>query len=252
MILSHSGIPAPEPRPISVRAFVPCPKDESDPVVQKRSSRRKRASSEWTLVFDTETTTDAGQNLRFGAYQIYKAEELMEGGLFYEPSILTPNEQALLSRFAEEHRMELHTKEDFVEKVFFGVGYQWRASIVGLNLPFDISRLAIHYGSARGKTMKGGFTFQLSPHRWWPHVQVKHISARNALIQFTTRPRRLDTRGERRKNFKRAPRRGAFVDVKTLAAALLSRSFSLASLSEFLGVAHKKQATEEHGGPLTR
>ena len=40
--------------------------------------------------------------------------------------------------------------------------YDLRASIVGFNLPFDISRLAIKHGSARGKAMRGGFTFKLS------------------------------------------------------------------------------------------
>ncbi len=47
------------------------------------------------------------------------------------------------------------------------------------------------------------------------------------------------------------PHRGFFVDLKTLAAALTSRSFSLANLGEFLGVQSEKLATEEHGGPIT-
>ncbi len=39
--------------------------------------------------------------------------------------------------------------------------------------------------------------------------------------------------------------------MKTLAAALTSRSFSLGGLADFLETADRKHSTEEHGGPLT-
>lgn len=243
--------PPPELMAISVRAFVPCPKGGPDTEKRSHSSRAQRRSSEWTLTLDTETTVDAGQNLRFGAYQLRRGEELDETGIFYDPAILTKTEQALLVRFGEKRGMKLYTREEFIEEVFFKQAYSFRASIVGFNLPFDLSRLAIRYGSARGKIMKGGFTFCLSLNRWWPHIQIKHISARNALIQFTKPPRHPTTRSEKRKKFDRPPRRGAFVDVKTIAAALLSQSFSLQSLSQFLNIPHKKQTSEEHGGRLT-
>ena len=62
--------------PIRVRGFVP-------PTPSKQSKKRNAAPpSEWTLIFDCETQVDAGQNLRFRAYQIRKAAELMESGLF--------------------------------------------------------------------------------------------------------------------------------------------------------------------------
>ena len=47
------------------------------------------------------------------------------------------------------------------------------------------------------------------------------------------------------------PDRGYFVDVKTLAAALTSKSHSLASLSELLKVPTPKAESDEHGGALT-
>jgi hypothetical protein len=49
----------------------------------------------------------------------------------------------------------------FVDDVFYGLAYDLRATIVGFNLPFDLSRLAVRHGPARSK-MRGGFTFQLS------------------------------------------------------------------------------------------
>jgi hypothetical protein len=48
-----------------------------------------------------------------------------------------------------------------------------------------------------------------------------------------------------------AVRRGFFPDVKTIAAALLSRSFSLGELAKFLQTPCQKQSPDEHGGPLT-
>ena len=54
-----------------------------------------------------------------------------------------------------------------------------------------------------------------------------------------------------RKNFRVPVRRGFFPDVKTIGAALTSRSDTLGSLAEFLKLPNRKLATEEHGGPLT-
>jgi hypothetical protein len=159
--------------PIMVRGFVPPP-----PMGPPKGGKRKAVPpSDWTLIFDCETKVDAGQNLRFGAYQVRKAAELKESGLFYDSNSLTPSELALLRRVAAERGVELRTCEEFVEKVFYGIAYDLRASIVGFNLPFDLSRLAIRHGPARGKTMKGGFTFQISNDPWKPRVQVRHLNA---------------------------------------------------------------------------
>src|ERR1700730_3813719 len=234
--------------PIRVRGFVP-------PTPSKQSGETKRRNaappSEWTLIFDCETQVDAGQNLRFGVYQIRKAAELEESGLFYNPEALTPLEVEVWRRIAAERGAELQTRDEFIDKVFYGIAYDLRASIVGFNLPFDLSRLAIRHGPARGNTMRGGFSFQLSQNPWRARIQVKHLSARSVLIQFTKPRRRDDTRRARRKRIISGPRRGSFLDVKTIAAALLSRSFSLELLAEFLGTQHRKRSTDEHGGPLT-
>ena len=50
---------------------------------------------------------------------------------------------------------------------------------------------------------------------------------------------------------KKAPRPGYFVDLKTLAAALTSRSFNLAGLAEFLQTENRKLNTEDHGKSVT-
>jgi len=234
--------------PIMVRGFVPAP-----PMDQPKTEKRKAApASDWTLIFDCETKVDAGQNLRFGAYQVQKGAELKDSGLFYDPGSLTPSELELLRRGANERGIELRTREEFVEEVFYGIAYDFRASIVGFNLPFDLSRLAIRHGPARGKTMKGGFTFQLSSDPWKPRVQVRHLNARASLMQFALPPKQKTPRGARRRKIFTPGRRGCFIDLKTVAAALFSRSFDLANLADFLKTKSRKLHTDEHGSRLTR
>jgi hypothetical protein len=99
--------------------------------------------------------------------------------------------------------------------------------------------------------MRGGFSFQLSEDEWKARVQVKHLTARAALIQFAARRKHRDTKGDRKKKIHNPVRRGSFIDLKTVAAALLSRSFTLASLADFLKTPIRKASTDEHGGPLT-
>ena len=140
---------------------------------------------------------------------------------------------------------------EFVDDVLFARAYDLRASIVGFNLPFDISRLAIRHGSARGKAMRGGFTFKLSPLWWRPAIQVRHLNARASLIQFTHPPKRRDPRGQRKRKIAPRNRRGSFIDLKTVAAALHSRSFSLASLADFLKTPTRKAESGGHGKQLT-
>ena len=78
---------------------------------------------------------------------------------------------------------------------------------------------------ARGKAMRGGFTFKLSSKWWRPTIQVRHLNARASLMQFTHPPKRRDPRGHRKRKIAPRQRRGSFIDLKTIAAALLSRSF---------------------------
>ncbi len=205
---------------------------------------------EWVLVFDTETTADHRQRLRFGAYQIRHDDELRECGLFFDPEAMTADEIDLLRTAASESGLELMPVRQFVTDKLFGIAYELDATIVGFNLAFDISRLAVRASSARAP-MKGGFSFTLTDDPWRPRIQVKNLSSKASLIQFTAPRERRDNRRMRRQKIAAPIRRGYFVDVKTAAAALLSRSFSLASLAAFLGTDAQKTKTEEHGGQLT-
>src|SRR5437016_2751532 len=85
------GDASPERFPVALRAYVPSGRAEGS-----GSSFRKRDAgpSDWSLVFDTETTTKASQRLRFGSYQVRNSDQLFERGLFYDPNVLKRAEQA--------------------------------------------------------------------------------------------------------------------------------------------------------------
>ena len=147
------------------RAFAPPPPEagrRTDDASAQASPRRRpngRSSSTRKL----PSTQRSG--LRIGAYQLRKGDELDEAGLFYDPAA---RQRRRIGRASSASRattgMKLRTVSEFVDEVLYDRAYDLRASIVGFNLPFDISRLAIKHGSARGKAMRGGFTFKLSRH----------------------------------------------------------------------------------------
>ena len=197
---------------------------------------------DYVVVFDTETTTDPAQRLQFGAYQIRYRGGLIEAGLFYGD--LSANDMATLKVAYSDLRpseagetLKLRSRQDFVDNVLMKWGYAAGGLIIGFNLPFDISRIAVSYKNARGK-MKGGFSFDLREPGKWPTIRVKHRSQRSSFIDFP-------------QPGKNQPyNKGFFLDVKTLAATLLSRSFTLGGLAKHLG-ATPKADLDSHEGPLT-
>jgi hypothetical protein len=247
----ESIIPDAKPMVIALRAYAePPPKQKGDG--GKTGGKRRAAAppSEWMVIFDTETTIDASQALRLGSYQVRKRDRLIEAGLFHVASTLTKRDMAVLTTFTKANGLSLISREEFVDRVFYGIGYELRATIVGFNLPFDLARLAIGHSPARGR-MRGGFSLRLAADKRKPRLQVKHLSQRASLIQFAAPYRQRNARSERRRHDGKPVRRGFFVDVKTLAAALYSRTFDLAGLTDFLVVDHPKLETEEHGKALT-
>ena len=241
--------PAGERFPLALRAYA---SGGPPPDGGKRFWKIDAGPSEWAVVFDTETTTDPSQRLRFGSFQVRKGDDLFEAGLFYNADVLKGGELATLRRYAKRHNLSVKTLAEFIEEIFFGVGYDFRANIIGFNLPFDISRLARSYNSARnwkGKGMRGGFTFKLSSHSWRPRVQIRHHSRTLAFIRFAGAVQLASRSGRKRAQVRM--RRGYFLDLNTTAAALTGHAHSLESLSDLLGVEHPKGRTTEHGKQLT-
>jgi hypothetical protein len=251
-----------EPLPIAVRAHaIPSPKGSqraikpaSAPRTVVRPSRtpNKEDAPTKLLVFDTETTTDSTQHLTFGCWRYYRARQgggwdCVQEGLFHADDLQAadPAGMAVLRRYAanswaatdrgKKRRLELMTRAQFVEKVLFAAAWEGRARVVGFNLPFDLSRIAIGVTEGR-RANRGGFSFILAAgntakghkeNKYRPRVQVKHLNSHRAQIGFAT------AMGATHSN------RGDFVDLRTLTFALTGRGHSLDSACAAFGVPGK-------------
>ena len=147
-------------------------------------------------------------------------------------------------------KVELMTRADFIDGIFYKYGYHLRAMIIGFNLPFDLSRLAVSHAAAR--TLCVAALAEAVTRNYQPPRQVKHLSKYVSMIRFAAPFVSPNSRSQLKHGKKNSHKRGYFLEVRALAAALLSRSFKLASLAEFLGVEHAKMEIEYHGKPLTR
>jgi len=206
-----------------------------------------RGPSKWHVIFDTETTIDAAQRVKIGAYQLRYGDQSKDSGLFHDPDALTAQELATVQRYAAQHRVKLLTLAEFVENIFVRFAYHCQATCLGFNLPFDISRIAYGHGPARGKKMRGGFSFSMVPEgKSGPRPRIKHLSRKASLMDFSGSGQQLP-RGMRKRQVEGPRRRPAFVDVHTLAAALLGRSYTLKGLQETLKTPTSKLDVEEHG-----
>ena len=228
---------------IAIRAYTERP--DQEPLGAKPLGRESEPSP-WTLVFDCETTTDAIQQLRVGFFQVRKDSALHMEGVFFDSQSITEAEEGIIREYALARSLRVMPVGEFRSTVFLKYGYRRHGTIVGFNLPFDLSRIALGHGPAR-RHMRGGFSFTLTRDSDDPRVRVKHLNPRAALIDFST-PGKQDTgRGMRNRGFKVRSFRGHFVDVKTIAAALLSRRFSLGSLATYVKTPTQKHETDEHG-----
>lgn len=228
--------------PIAVRAY-----GERESKRAPRLEFSARGPSPWFLIFDCETTTDAAQRLRIGVYQLREGDVLREQGLFFNSDALTRAEIRLVEQYAAAKRIKLRTLWDFLENVFIRVARDWQGTFIGFNLPFDLSRIAEGHSHTRGK-MRPGFSLETRPDKKGPRVRIKHIS-RASLMEFSGPGQRLP-RGQTKRKVMAPSRRPAFVDVSTLASALLSDTFSLGRLAKVLNTPHQKLGTDDHGKEL--
>jgi hypothetical protein len=184
------------------------------------------------LIFDTETTDDSFQNLKFGSFMVIDNGKEILRAIFYSPENILGNEEIILKQYCKENNLYLFTTKDFVERVFYPEMVEAQALCIGFNLPFDLSRLAIHFGEGR-LSHKDRFSIQLSENKFNPRIKIKHIDSTMSFISF----------GRNSKNFK-----GHFLDLKTLASIFSdNKHISLKKSGEFFGCNLLKEEAEEHG-----
>ena len=200
-------------------------------------------------MFDTETTIDTRQELTFGAYRrcelVGDAYVCAEEGLFYADDASAEDRRLLdayvrredadvrTKSFPSRLRLKLYSRSTFIEKRFWK-SVQAGEMIVGFNLPFDLSRLAVDWRTARNRgwslilsLRRSRKTGRLEPNPHRPRIRVTARNSRAAFMSLT-RPQRPDEWPA-----------GRFLDLHTLASALLDGSYSLERLCEQLRVRGK-------------
>jgi len=209
----------------------------------RKKEKKKRAKSikaftqyPRVLVFDTETTADEFQNLKFGSFSIYENLNLIHRGIISESKNNTKKENQILREYCKENNISLYSREEFIKKIFYNELYELESLCVGFNLPFDISRLAIRFAEGRGHS-KGTFSIVLNESRYLPRIRIKHNESARYFISFA------GTMNKQKRIFK-----GNFLDVSVLANIFCDKKrISLKKACGYFDVKHKKIETKEHG-----
>jgi len=205
----------------AIRAWVEVERKE------RAEKRRQPASVPWrtqsigerVLVFDTETTTDFTQALQFGAFCIYENGILEIEGLIIADA-LSPGQMATVNAYAEKHPLRVYTRTLFVEQIVYPEIYRLGTLCIGFNLPFDLSRIALHAGLGRGKNRRK-VSLRLSLHVYWPRIRIEAISGKAAFIEFAPK--------KKLQEWEKPFFRGRFLDLATPTAAFTGVRHSLKS-----------------------
>jgi len=243
-------VPDPETLDVAVRGWTTNPRKRK--VVWPHRWADPVGPSDWVLVFDTETTVDHVQQLRFGGWHLYRSSRLRRSGVFYHPDGITNAELDLLKQVAVDQGLEVHPVDEWIEEVFFGSAVDLSATVVGHNLFFDLTRIAIGHVTTRSRDprMRGGFSLKLTDDPTRPRVLVKKASTSATFIQFTVPDGRPPEQRAEEKGWDAPPFRGFFVDTASVATALLAGKWSLQRLAETLNTEHRK-TTADLAGPVT-
>lgn len=242
----------PETLSLALRAWT-----GSDRVKIGRAPRRHRP--EYLVVLDTETDLSLRQRLLVGCYRYVRVAwrgpvptfTVAEEGLVHPDG----NEDArrFLLGYAAGHpsavdpsvtdgspNLVVLSRAEFCERMIWQACWRNRATLVGFNLPFDISRIALshHEGHAKGP---GPFVFRLwehegSDHRYRPNVLAQRLDNRRTMLHFggvLDPPEDSDDHRETDDHF---------LDCRTLAFAHTNASHSLESACAAFGVPYTKRA----------
>jgi len=232
------------------------------------------------LVLDTETTTDAAQQLLFGSYRVYDGTKLLQEGLIHADDLDTTSlakvqQYAAENQAASGRRLRVRSRSDFVEAVLWKVGYRGRGLIVGFNLAFDLSRLAVGVGESRRSHRKNGngredaaasaatdasgrgsagfslLLFQyrdeqgeLKEHQFRPRITVKAAGSKRQFLSFTGLAR---GRTDPENLVEGQTFRGHFLDLHMASFALTDKSLTLEGAARAFGIHETKRQIDRHG-----
>ena len=236
-----------------LRAHIDVSSDTRDQIEQS-PKRSPKPWPDYALVWDTETMLDLEQTLNFGVWRFCQLQGTqyvaVQEGIFYRDGLASKDIQTILSYkekyFSDglvsgaDRELNVLSRAAFVERIFWE-SVRAGALIVGFNLPFDISRLAVRWTVARN----GGFSFVLS------HLSEKQVEnlhrPRIRIAPLNGVAEKIELTAVRRKDEQAKWRRGRFLDLHTLAFVLTDNSYSLAGAIQAFGSQPKKMEHEPTG-----
>ena len=259
-----------QPMRIALRAF-------TEPATWKPPTGQggrawKHPREEHVLVLDTETTTGPEQALLFGFYRFCKISwdketgphtTCLEEGIVHADELAEsrPAEYALLFTYANTNKPDVDpehlppgtdeparpdlrflSRRDFVDHVLVPA-MSGRTTIVCYNAPFDLSRLGVSYGEARGRFL-GGIRVPLATYRTKTgqtkarvRLRTKRLAPKRHIVELSALP--PDRSGR--------TMWGRVLDLQVLAFALSDRHYTLARACKAFGVVKTKLRRPELG-----
>ncbi|MDR7400339.1 MAG: hypothetical protein QN144_13670, partial [Armatimonadota bacterium] len=193
------------------------------------------------LVFDTETHTPAGlgQQLLVGGYLLaswrddLRAYQVEQRGLFL-PGKAPADHRELVAHFAQTRSLKYLDQEEFT-RLLLQEGYELGSLVVGFNLPFDLSRIAVRWAPGR-KAYRTGFTLWLFDAFSAPRIRVRTGPSPRAFIEWSS------WKGHRKREGGRQVFRGRFLDLRRWAYAMGWGKLSLEEACRVAGVNYRKRA----------
>jgi hypothetical protein len=232
----------PETHDIFLRAYI-VPANQKKIRKPKHDFRHKWPKH--ALVFDTESRITVDQSLTFGVCrcceQVSGVYRVTEEGIFYadnlpakERNILQAHVRTSVSDVASfPPRFPMYSRSEFMRRVFWPAIKYNGALVCGFNLPFDLARLALKWS----RSEKDEWSLTLSEYadgtenRNRPRILITPIDSKKAFIKLAKpwKPEEWENNGN-------VP----FIDLRTLAWALFSKSFSLKTACDEFKTEHQK------------
>jgi len=246
-----------ETHDVFVRAYAVPKKQENNK--ENKSEQKSNSKSDnnpkwpqYALIFDTETRITPDQSLTFGVFRLCELKKqkynVTREGLFFADDLPAKDRKVLedyartaiadVKSFPPE--FPLYSRIDFMRKVFWPAIKRSGALMCGLNLPFDLARLALAW--ARGEHDEWSLTMSQyangKENQNIPRILITPIDSKKAFIRLA-KPWKPEEWKDKGKSY--------FLDLRTLAWALFNRSFSLKRLCEELQTEHQKIEHEPMG-----